>query len=46
MKAKKHGATVIYGHEMILAHAERALEIWHEVKAPYNAMKKALLGGV
>ena len=46
MKAKKNGATVIYGYEMLLAQAERAFEIWHKVKAPYNAMKKALLGGV
>ena len=46
MKAKKNGATIIYGYEMLLAQAERAFEIWHEVKAPYDAMKKALLGGV
>jgi hypothetical protein len=23
----------------------RAFEIWHGIEAPYNAMKKALLGG-
>ena len=45
-KAKKKEATVIFGHEMLLGQAVRAFEIWHGVKAPYNAMKRALLGGV
>lgn len=44
-KSKQKGATVIYGYEMLLGQAARAFEIWHEVKAPYEAMKKAILGG-
>jgi len=44
-KAKDKGATIIYGYEMLLGQATRAFEIWHGIEAPYNAMKKALLGG-
>ena len=44
-KAKEHGAIVIFGYEMLLGQATRAFEIWHDMEAPYNAMKKALLGG-
>ena len=44
--AKEKGATIIYGYEMLLGQAVRAFEIWHGMEAPYNAMKKALLGGV
>lgn len=44
-KAKEKGATIIFGYEMLLGQAVRAFEIWHDMKAPYNAMKKALLGG-
>jgi shikimate dehydrogenase len=44
-KAKERKLEVIYGYEMLLGQATRAFEIWHEMKAPYNAMKKALLGG-
>jgi shikimate dehydrogenase len=44
-KAKEKGATIIYGYEMLLGQAARAFEIWHGIEAPYNAMKKALLGG-
>ena len=44
-KAKEKNAIVIYGYEMLLGQAVRAFEIWHDVEAPYNAMKKALLGG-
>ena len=29
----------------LLGQAVRAFEIWHGIEAPYNAMKKALLGG-
>ncbi len=45
-KAKEKGATIIYGYEMLLGQAARAFEIWHGIKAPYNAMKRALLGGI
>ena len=44
--AKNNGAKIIFGYEMLLGQAIRAFEIWHEMKAPYNAMKRALLGGV
>jgi len=44
-RAKEHKAIIIYGYEMLLGQAIRAFEIWHDMKAPYNAMKKALLGG-
>jgi len=44
-KAKEEKLEVIYGYEMLLGQATRAFEIWHGMKAPYNAMKKALLGG-
>jgi len=44
-KAKERNAIIIYGYEMLLGQAVRAFEIWHGMEAPYNAMKKALLGG-
>ena len=44
-KAKEKEAKVIFGYEMLLGQAVRAFEIWHSIEAPYNAMKKALLGG-
>lgn len=45
-KAKEKGAKIIYGYEMLLGQAVLAFEIWNGKAAPYNAMKKALLGGV
>lgn len=45
-QSKKNGATIIYGYEMLLSQATRAFKIWHGVDAPYEKMKKALLGGV
>ncbi len=44
-KAKEKNAIIIYGYEMLLGQAVRSFEIWHDMEAPYNAMKKALLGG-
>ena len=44
-KAKEEGVSVIFGYEMLLGQAVRAFEIWHGIKAPYNTMKRALLGG-
>jgi shikimate dehydrogenase len=44
-KAKQVGATVIYGYEMLLGQAIRAFEIWHKKQAPYDTMKRAILGG-
>ncbi len=45
LQAKKGGATIIYGYEMLLGQACIAFEIWHKLRAPYDAMKKVLLGG-
>lgn len=45
VQSKKNFATVIYGYEMLLGQAAIAFEIWHKVKAPYDAMKRTLLGG-
>lgn len=44
-KAKEKGATTIYGYEMLLGQACRAFEIWHQREAPYEVMKRAILGG-
>ena len=44
-KAKNVNATIIYGYEMLLGQAVRSFEIWMDKKAPYSAMKKAILGG-
>ena len=45
-KSKENGATIIYGYEMLLSQAACSFEIWHKKEAPYDIMKKALLGGV
>ena len=44
-QSKKNGAIIIYGYEMLLGQAERAFKIWHGIDAPYEAMKKSILGG-
>ena len=44
-KGKNVNATIIYGYEMLLGQAVRSFEIWMDKKAPYSAMKKAILGG-
>ena len=43
--AKKKNAQIIYGYEMLLGQATRTFEIWLNQKAPYEAMKKSILGG-
>ena len=43
-KRQKKNAIIIFGYEMLLGQAVRAFEIWHGMEAPYNALKKALLG--
>lgn len=43
-QSKKNGATIIYGYEMLLGQATRAFKIWHGIDAPYETMKKAILG--
>jgi len=45
-QSKKIGATVIYGYEMLLSQAVKSFEIWHNIKAPYDTMKKAIVGGM
>ena len=42
--AKVRGAPVIFGYEMLLGQATRAFEIWHKRPAPYEAMRRALVG--
>lgn len=42
--ARKKGAEIIYGYEMLLGQASRAFEIWHKRPAPYETMKRAILG--
>lgn len=42
--ALARGATVIYGHEMLLAQAMLSFEIWHGARAPREAMRRAILG--
>lgn len=44
-QSKKNSATVIYGYEMLLGQAALAFKIWHKIPAPYDSMKKVLLGG-
>jgi len=44
-KAKNVNAVIIYGYEMLLGQAVKSFEIWTDQKAPYDVMKKAILGG-
>ena len=44
-KSKENGATIVYGYEMLLGQAVIAFKIWHEKEAPYDYMKKSILGG-
>jgi len=44
-QSKKNSATIIYGYEMLLGQAALAFQIWHRIPAPYDTMKKVLLGG-
>ncbi len=43
--AKKNNCKIIYGYEMLLGQAIRSFEIWLDQKAPYEAMKRSILGG-
>jgi len=43
-QSKKNGATIIYGYEMLLGQAALAFKIWHGIDAPYEVMKKSILG--
>jgi len=42
--ARKAGATVIYGYEMLLEQGAQAFKIWTGLDAPLDVMKKSLLG--
>lgn len=42
--ARKVGATVIYGYEMLLEQGAQAFKIWTGLDAPLDVMKKSLLG--
>ena len=44
-QSKKNGAKIIYGYEMLLGQAALAFKIWHGIDAPYETMKKSILGG-
>jgi shikimate dehydrogenase len=44
-QSKKNGAKIVYGYEMLLGQAALAFKIWHGVDAPYDVMKKSILGG-
>ena len=44
IKARRRGAEVIYGYEMLVGQACLSFELWHGVKAPYEAMRRAVLG--
>tara|TARA_Y100000590_G_scaffold393544_1_gene471927 strand:+ start:1016 stop:1837 length:822 start_codon:yes stop_codon:yes gene_type:complete len=43
--AKENNSKVIFGYEMLLGQAIRSFEIWLDKKAPYDAMKRSILGG-
>jgi shikimate dehydrogenase len=42
--AKRAGARIIFGYEMLLSQGYKAFEIWTGLKAPKIIMKKALFG--
>jgi len=42
--AKSKNSQIIYGYEMLLEQAVRSFEIWLKEKAPYDVMKKVILG--
>ena len=42
--AEEVGATVIHGYEMLLEQGVKSFEIWEQMEAPRNVMKKTLVG--
>jgi shikimate dehydrogenase len=44
-KAKEKNCRIIFGYEMLLGQAIRSFEIWLDKKAPYEIMKRSILGG-
>ena len=43
--AKEKNCKIIYGYDMLLGQAIRSFEIWLDKQAPYEAMKRSILGG-
>ena len=43
--AKEKKSRIIFGYEMLLGQAIRSFEIWLDKQAPYDVMKRAILGG-
>ena len=43
--AKENNCKIIFGYEMLLGQAIRSFEIWLDKKAPYDAMKRSIMGG-
>jgi len=44
-KATQKNCNIIFGYEMLLGQAIRSFEIWLDKKAPYETMKRSILGG-
>jgi shikimate dehydrogenase len=42
--AKYAGANIVYGYEMLLQQGAKSFEIWTGMRAPLEAMRKALFG--
>lgn len=42
--AREAGATIIHGYEMLLEQGAKSFEIWMQMKAPRDVMKKTLVG--
>jgi len=43
--AKEKKSKIIFGYEMLLGQAIRSFEIWLDKQAPYETMKRSILGG-
>jgi len=43
--AKEKKCKIVFGYEMLLGQAIRSFEIWLDKQAPYDAMKRSILGG-
>ena len=43
--AKEKKSKIIFGYEMLIGQAIRSFEIWLDRKAPYETMKRSILGG-
>ena len=43
--AREKNSKIIFGYEMLLGQAIRSFEIWLDKQAPYDVMKRSILGG-